>query len=610
MRASTALAVTFLLVLSSAPLAAASHWTVTDSGIGVPSGVTFEDDAQVMRGGGTAIDGRQNRVSLPGTHMGDGSYFLDARFANLVGTFELDAGRATFETAGRSSILLPGSLHMSVWYGAWLDANTNGAIDDIHDAGCNGSACPADEFTWRGIGSGEPTVGVIGMIVPFAAVAPLHGGGNWANPDRYNLIPIQDHTAKENAEQGWRMGDTASINTVDGGFLTDVQTLVLAGAAPITGQGNIPRDLNDPSALTDVDRYSAIDPDVATLWKLILHSSADDLDPGIIKETQGEVEDEARAQVAEIVTLVNDTAGSPPPLPDTTAVFDAFRDFDRDGTEPMLRPLIPSHAKEPNTVADDYGGRALFGGYGDALGSYNSYPGYEDRSHFYMDNTPIFEACAGVRLDEPVTAGNSVCAASPTRYVKTSGLEPAGAVTQGQRSAGTLLTFTASAFLWRDVNGDASIGYVCDPTGPDFNAERNHCERGAYAYPHAHTFLAEVSGVCASTTLQAGAITLEPFGGPWPNVLVIRDYRAYGSRGVEGVELVSDSAPITLRFADLCASSNTMRTRDALMLTTGASTIGIQVSTTALMPAWLDASTGAVFGPESVTDVDFLVAAL
>ncbi len=593
----TRLGVLALVVALAAP-AAATHWSFYYEGLQDDVGETREDDGAVMSVPGSALDGRANRVVPAGREPGDGSLFLDMRLGNYGGTSSTDLfapgpvvypGFAGEAAIGRSDLLLPGGHHYSAWYGHWQDGNLNGAIDDVHDDACGGP-CPADEFIWRGIGSGATAVGIQTYTVPQYKSSAGTGisFSAWGNESRPIPNPLIDRTSRQNGEQGW-VG-TWVRTTYDAPLLYHLQTLAIAGAQPVVG-GEFTYDLNDPAALIDVDRYEAVSPELESLWTAALRTAdqanavPDMLIGLILRETVAPL----LIQAVDTVDMVQDS------LEDVNSL-----ERQAHGT------YIGRTPREPNHVLDDFEGRAFYGGVGDMAGSFNEYPGYAPGNgyHLFFDVQPRSSVCVGAYAKVP---GTSVDHAERVRcgagmgVVYDSYLDPYASGAGGHRTAGIWLTFSATLVLWQDANGDGYIGPVCDPESPDFDATTRTCPEKNQLYPHNYYGL-ETLSVCSWTDIPDSTFTIRPVGGSWPEAVVVRDHGEQ-TRGLYGnvLERPTGTDPVTLRWSSGCPNSG----RDAILFPAG-SDVGFEVVSAVTMSGYLDAEAGVVVGQESVTDVDFL----
>ncbi len=577
-----------VIVMMVAPgmagIAAANHRTVAEAGLDDDVARTSEDDGARFHAPGSALDGFANRVVLGGGTPGDGALFLDSRAASTVGAGAApgpDLFLGTFQESvlGRRDVLLPGERHVSAWYGAWSDFNHDGIIGDIHDAGCGGTACPGDEFVWRGIGSGVSTT-ILHFDNPneFTYFEPVDAWTHYGT-DRNSEVAFQfaDETSRENPEQGW----TGVFRIrVDGGFLETVQTLAIANAPAAIGTP-WGYNVNDPGTLRDVDEYEAVNPELGALWSSSI---------GFGRGTWNEVDP---FQVTEYVDLVLRTV--------IDAEFLVFGIIYGETPDPVLTPRDP---REPSTAEDDYEDRAQFGGVGDTLGSHNTYAGYKDGYHLYMDNLFRGENCPGAYAVVPGTGtkyeGHPVYQCAFTLY------DPVSANTHRERTSTVMLSFYAYVYLWYDRNGDNHMGDMCDPTDPDeYDMEAGHCQpdRLPDSWPHSPTG-GEAIGICGSSSIRDSVVTVTPVGADWPDAVVVRDHW-YLSRAAaeDGFEVPEGSEEVALRWQDSCRSA--IRTRDALYFPTPP-TMPLRVETRAAIDGYFDATNGVDIGPEYVVDVDIL----
>ncbi len=598
-------AIITILLSATAPGVAASHWTLYYSDVERSVGATYEDDNAVLRASGNPFDGRTNRVVAPGSQVGGGGLFLDMRVGSWVGTplgGTVLSGTAVFSdflTSGvlnRNNVLLPGDTHWSAWFGWWQDANQDKIIDDVHDGNCGASLCANDEFEWRGVGSGEPGVGMLAWMVPSYSSPAATGISFHAMGNQSRSLPntFVDETARTRAEQGWVNYWIRS--SYDAGFFTTVQTLNIAGGRPVV-DGGFGYDLDDPNALVDVDRYESLSPDVESLFA----STA-----GVLKEEAAlrafimqEVVGDAWAETFENVTLTLRAAQA--------AVASA-------NPRTAYSQWVTVNPREPNHVEDDFGGRAALG-VGDTVGSGNSYAGYADGTgpHFFLDAIPRTLNCAGAYAAVP---GTTVFA-SQTRCVSVSVVDgigsynaetdPFGAQSgDGRRSASLGMSWSVRAVIWEDLNKDGYHGAICDPEGADYDTTSATCANAPWP-PRYFNNGGEIAFACSFTDLRTGTITATPMGGEWSNTLIVRDWTE-STRPAFGVmhEFATGSTPVSLRLTDTCEVS----TRDALVFLDGASRVPIRIETRATLVGFHDATSGVDIEEETVRDVDVLPAAL
>ncbi len=591
------------------PPAAATHWTLYHQGMERSVGATTEDDFLVYDSPTEPHHGIVNKVNRLGEPIGAGGLFLDARVGNQIGSpfsafgvggegIEVHPSGIFNALFGRPDLLLPTTTKVSSWYGWWNDLDNDGIIDDIHD----GAAAPQDEFLWRGKASGE-TVGIV--------------FSQYGDPKAFT-----DRTALSNAEQGWVSDAFLAIGE---GFLFTRDTLVVAGAKPAAGSA-LGYDLSDPNALIDVDRYAALNAEVEGLLVSAVAASSDIVFPLVFDVLNTTVD---------TAFLVLDTVDETNPVslvgqyvtgPIVRAVNNATRDSDVEAlAEEVVYDVIDfvddtrhAHAKEPNTAEDNYGGRALFGGVGDRLGSYNDYTPYLDAMHLYHDAMPVTRVCGGLSIAvAPVGFENTPYAdCLPLLNLDT---DMVGAVIRHargdapaeQHGTGTLVAFDARVLLWKDVNRDSHIGGVCNPNSPgNFDAARNTCTNAPEPWPHSDSSNhAERFSVCDATSAPGSTLILTPVGASWPNVLVLKNYAT--TTRLEP-EFRDGREPIILRWNDACSTiPPDLESVDALFFPEGGSTIPIRVESRVDLPSgFKDADRGIDVEAEYVIDVDVLPANL
>ncbi len=602
-----------VLAGSLAPAGTATHWTMYHAGIERSVGETHEDDQQVFHAPGNPYHLTANKVHAPGTAIGDGSLFLDARLSTVAGfpgnSEGISSEGISFFTGGlgeallhRPDLLLPGDHQVSAWYGWWNDLDQDGFIEDYHDDGACTPADPGcdgrDEFKWRGLGSGESVAVVL---------QARYGHGE----------PLTDGTSRSRSEQGWF---TDFYHSPDEPLLATMYTMVVAGAAPAPGT-LLGYDVNDPAALIDVDRYAAVSPEVESLWASGVNDAFDIADP--LLDAAFDAADTA-LNLVDVGQPLNTVYGLYPAITElsSTVIDTAGLRDEVDRASDFQRMFFNAPwSKEPNHVLDDYGGRALFGGIGDHLGSYNTYTAYAESHHLYFDAWPMTIVCAGVYAAVPGTQVSATPYSQCEDGLGYADVDPVGATVRTARDegpldnhgSGAILTFRARVLLWKDLNLDTHVGTVCDNGNSiHFDAERNTCRHAGRDPQNDHSSNPERVRVCDNVDARTRPITLTPIGGPWPNVVVIRDYRET-TRAVYGSppEVVSGSEPIQLRWSAPCDGiPPDMDAQDAIMFPTGGTTIPIRVDTHAGLPAFRDDSLGIHVTDEHVHDVDILPASL
>ncbi len=603
-----------LVLMLAAPSAAATHWTLYYAGATAEPGTPHEDDGVVLDAPGNVLHGYENRISPPGVTPGDGGLFLDARVSSVIGsstapTPDFYTETATGETLGRHDLLLPTTRRISAWYGWWTDIDGNGAVADVHDGACGPAGCPADEFRWRGHGS-DDAVAVIAYVVPgerfpTGTLSPWAYKpsqlGSFNKASTFELKVMEDKTSWENPEQSW----TASLfANYDGGFLMTLHTLVAAGAPPSIGS---PTEyaLDDPAALLDVDRYTAIAPEVESLYTssvpvvraTLAMLSPDDLAPAADAFVQG-ARDDADEEKDKVYVAV------------------------ADGRAAAIAIIASPDDKEPNSVFDDFEGRAMFGGVGGHDGAYNTYDGYLGGYHLYFDNVARGAYCAGAWATVPGTSivasapADTTCQSSSAYFDPPSQADAGRFLGSEDRTSGFSLLFEGHIFLWKDLNADTHVGTVCDPATPAFDAERNTCTESPHPYPHG-TRSQEAVPVCAAARATDTTFTVRPLGGPWSNAVLVRDMRDTTRVAFDQHwEVLTGTDEVTLRWRSDCISGSgkpfppdaQLYARDALWFPAGGSRVPLVVTAEVSIAAFNDASLGISEANERVLDVDVLPA--
>ncbi len=603
------LPVLLLAVVMMAPAGAASHWATYYELRDPHAGATTEDDGAVIQKAGNTLHGVANQVSPAGREPGDGSLFLDARLATFVGVRDRNTG-STIEAGtefrsslasdltGRSDIILPAQQHLAAWYGEWYDLDGDGVIDDIHDAA---GAAP-DEFKWRGHATGA-TVPMIAYILPRMTSTYSAGLGSTqnANVPGSNVFAMEDRTRLDNPEQGW---SGVHLRTWDGGFLVTIQTLVIADALPSSNWDPGYR-LDDPNALYDVDHYTGLSPEVESLYVSAITAANGTLASGA--EPVNEML-RALATIREDATaMVGEGAAGADPVSTTRHTVEA----------PYL--------KEPNTVYDDFGGRALFDGIPDRIGGGNAYPGYTDGKHLYFDHFARNTACVNgyatvpsTSVEESVTVscmvpnyGTSGAAVSGPSTNLVAHTDPVGA-NRGSRGTTNLFTFHSFLLLWQDTNGDAHVGRVCDTATADFDAAANACTNAPFPWPGYPN--QETSSICESADAKGRSLTVSPMSGAWPaGTILVKDYAEPTRQAfTPSWTVLTGSAPATVRWSDTCILGTaypSLHARDALLIPDAIGT-SLFVVGQASLAAYEDAGSGVIIGPETIVDVDVLIGSL
>ncbi len=569
------------------PSVAANHWMLYSSGASDYVGRTLEDDFAIINEPESPFHELANKVVEPGTRPGDGSLFLDMRVgwdpAQLAATTTIHAGMVTSPLLDRDDLLIPGLSTINAWYGWWLDTNDDGIITDIHDKACSGASCAEDEFRWRGFSSGHSLAMTHYDVEHFRVSTDV-----WTNA-------LNDRTLDQ-AEQSW--GGARTTSSMYGpGFLYSTYHLVVAGARPATGTA-IGIDLATPGALWDVDRFNAITPEIEAVYHDAF-AAPDNALADVIR-TAAPVVNETRP----VTEIVNDVVSSLVQLKLGDITNLTFETIDL----AFFLTYTPE-PREPSTDEDDYNGYATFGGVGDRWGSYNDYAGYRDDFHFWADATAHNMVCVGAKSTVPTT---SVSAARTA--CETDAINPAAAA-RGEPSLHSMMHARGNLVLWRDVNKDGHVGAICDPEGERFDKERNYCRNAPF---DSHSFNTDADErefvqVCESAVGKGTTFTLTPIGGPWPNVIVMRDYREANNAIAAGDwEVRSDSGPIVLRWGTECVSlfPTHFTARDSIMFPTSVNTIPIRMESRFTMPAFTDATQGIDIGAETIVDVDVIFAGL
>ncbi len=625
----------------------------------------MEDDGAVARAAGHVLDGMENRVVAPGAIIGDGSLFLDVRLRDSVSalftfaTVDVPVGMIVGTQVGRPDLLTTGYQIADAWYGWWYDFDNDGTIDDIHDGACGSSPCGGDEFAWRGLASGESltvTTSYLPSTSPLIAPEPNYSNHAWSR--------MNDQTApRHNPHQTWKSSAHFSYTE---SFLTTLTVVAFANAREVlNGADGFPLDLKDPNALHDVDVHEALSPEVESLYWSTVRAVNDTV--GTLLDPIGFFPSNPYP-VRPPPVDAPETPPLPGPSPTAVAAFAlgaavALADGRVPGypvrpppVDPVPRPALPGPTpialvstivgtgadtinllpyrdpasapdetveltqrisqppwpKEPSTWEDDYGSHALFGGVGDALGSYNSYDGYAATPHLWADNLAYLVTCAGVGRNAVGSGITVALTSSCGQYA----YEPVGGAVHGTRSSGFALGFEMYVGLWHDLDLDTHVGNICDPYGPAFDAERNTCDREGYSAWGHDWFTSEIIPACVGSSARDGRIILTPLGAPWPSVVVLQSARDWTRIATaDSVEVRSDDAPIELRWEEQCAvdsderDEGTIRARDVVYFLEGPS-VPIRVLTEVVSAPYLDASTGILIPSERVVDVDILPAGM
>ncbi len=556
-------------------LASANHtalyYTELPDGTRVDPGFgrTTEDDNRLSRTPGVdVLDGLQNRVTQGGATPGSGGLFLDARVAQRIsGTnaatnyvfLEGQIGLAT----GRSNYIMPGPHGSAAWYGWWNDKNLDGVIDDVR--GIEGSG--ADEFVWRGRASGEeiPMVHYVYPVTNNKVTGVnnfnIFGLANQGFSQEFYKDYTDDPTHQAYITTGGTTGDAWSVNGPYDSILVTITQITVANPAP--GGNALRYNFNDPDTLIDVDVYEGITPEAETLYMAAMTT----VKPTVDEHREGV----NNLYFGPVAHTVKNVTGSP-----GTVVTDAVHEH-----------AEPFHAKEPNTWDDDYGGLAFHGGIGDAIGSYNQYPGYQSgAAHFFLNAEAKFKVVFG-NLDNGY-------AYEP--------LPSAGTYSHDEQ-ARLVFGVKARMLLWNDVNGDGYVGAVCDPKEfSEWDAARNACRSPEPT--GATTGSESIGGLCGITPKDP--IRVEPVGGNWPGVIVERkqgDADRISSDPATAFEVHVDAEPILLDWRPCAGNSGTASTSDVIIFPVGNPTIAVRTVMTVTSAAFTD-SQGITYPPETITDVD------
>ncbi len=599
-----------LIVLTlTVPLGAASHWSLYYDEFDESAGRTMEDDNAMIQASGNVLHGLANRVVYPGSTPGDGGLFLDARVATPTPGPSLFLADYLSEITGRRDVLFPGMMAVAAWFGEWHDFNDDHIIQDIPASACP-TTCGGDEFDWRGAVSGHADV--MGHLY---------------------MIDGPDHRARDMTDrtlegEGWSADPNLFVRQEQyGGLITTTQVVTFV-RAPLAIGSKIGYDLDDPRALVDVDRHAALSSDVEALYFSVLseYRRVIQFDPCKEEPESCDLGFQAIASAISTVTSGVETAfGVVIPIAETPWIADLTTQVAGAANEANEQrksvTLASPWFKEPNHVEDDYQNRALFGGVGDRMGSYNQYPGYETEFHLYFDNVAHLTSCGGAAAHPPavgVSIEHGACVISgPT--ADEFDLDPS--VNERQASTGALLAFAGIHMLWQDLNGDSHTGAMCDPESEAFDAERNSCtaSRGSGFRWHNSQYGGETIPVCpdvvASTRVRGHSITVSPVDGHWPTAILVRDYQetVQAPRDPDSIVLLSGDAPVTLSWQFDCRDERprgSLVSRDAILFPAGGTTVPLRVDATVTIEGYKDADLGIDFGFEYVRDVDVLPASL
>ncbi len=555
-------ALVVLVLLVSSP-AYAGHALEQELGLSNSYATPTEDDGAVVHAPRNLFDGVANRVVKPGRLPGDGARFLDAR----VGSGLNDAtthGDAVYGEFGVNAPI-PGARPITAWYGEWSDHDSDGVIDDLAEKACGASPCAGDEFRWRGAVNGN----VLAMTAWEIPHPTCYFGAFGFSADITSPLAREYHRKRAMVDMTqaehprWSTLDEF-CSGADSGLLFTTYIVVVADAPPAGGTP-FGFDLNDPEALIDVDEETSMDPDLESLYasmpSRIGSAGADAV--RAINDVQTPVNALVKTIRDDVTAPVTDATEESVDEVDRIAT-EGFQGANREATRrqrEVLDALAQRQPKEPNHMDDDYGGFALFDGVTDSLGEHNSYPGYQDAYHLWVD----------------ITLKHAMF---------------------GEGSAGTVaLDLYGIVYLWRDWNLDAQHGYVCDPSTPDFDADANVCRTPrAYSVPNRKPEL--VAEVCRAAIIDH--VLVEPVSGNWPPAVVLRE-SATGSQP----EVPQGRTPIALR-ADSAACAFEVPVVDRLVFPEGLTT---PLRTTARwgLERFVDLDLGIEALDEWIVDVDIIL---
>ncbi len=607
-RIAAALAFVSLIIPAVAPVAVADPLTLYHLGVDRGLGKIREDDQMVVDAAYNGLHGLAQRASDrsgtgdPGNGLangwGDGSLILDSQwFASAGGAFMSSNLAVADEARGCGQCIWPGHGQFFAWHGKWNDFNGNGVVDDVHDK----SAAASDEFRWEGASSGASFTMPL-WLLPFQAgfntdlqgnlvIIPPTGTGLVATQNRSSEAAdgfFVDLTAQA-SEQGWvtRTNTVFAGHTfVDGGLLMTMWSIAAANATvmPGTVRGY---DL-EGSGLVDVDRYSAISPDIEAAYMSFTAASY--------------------PTVRDTYRYVLDTRAG---LPGTAEANAARDEALREANTFLVSPI----AREPNTAFDVYPG-ATWGGATDARGTGSDFSEYAAGWHLWADTNH------GITIPLPAHADGGP---SGVTYGKHDAINLYYDPLPSASSAGNeqygfkpgFATFATRIALWHDANHDKWLQEVCDPEDAgEWDGGVGECRdpyRGGatsnpqslQAAPTRETFAA-----CELTNAKIAKVTLTPLA-PWGGVMVINNIGGPTSSVWEG-EYVSGPhvgmEVIELPNMPHCVFDHQTSTRHALFLPAGAFTTPVIMQTqVSLAQRVSDPGRGIdVPAGETVIDVDFI----
>ncbi len=560
----------FMIIVSPlVPLVAGDHMDPIDETAGDRGFVTHENDAAVVVYPGSPLDGEANRVSPVGATPGDGSLFLDHY---LVGqNNRVTSAARSLELYGNG--LLPGMYAHAVWYGWWTDIDSDGRIDDNHDAHCvspetgwatlaavygtlsgesRESRCAADEFKWRGTASGDQTPmygwqvpatrtwGFISDYVPaywpaacevFVVLDAFSGDAERAAHQAYDCLgpmfspymnrghgapaaAFGDRTALTEFHQGYRSTNGFETLYLDEGFLATVY-FVVAADVPFDVNGQIDRTAS--GVLVDVDVHESLGPDVESLYystaigtRAAYHATVS----AAFAPVGPAVE-----PIEEVVVIIDDFLVDLLGDPETTIIEASETNFNViPGFKMAQSALHTPYPKEPNTAEDAYD-FATFGGSGGLLGEGNDYSAYASEWLLFGDVAGDFrhhENNVGLALSlvNIFTDYNGFTFSPGSWDPYNANGDPE------QRGPAPRFGVSGVAYAWNDANGDGWVGNPCS------SSYRWSCEdpynEGSYMY--GNRWGGETRGLCDLTTMSNSVIDLVPMSGNWPDVFVARWY--------------------------------------------------------------------------------------
>ncbi len=654
------------LAMAFAPLAMADHYDdANGQDLRFWAGVTYEDDGAFVNYPTNPLHDTANKVVAVGREPGDGSLFLDAFLNQQRG---VEGPYSPFYAPYAGNRMMPGYQVHAARFGWWSDLDTDGVIDDNHDA----SGSVVDEFKWKGSGSGDTSQllgwavpsntywGSVGFATRFWATCPadaafpaldylIDGTPPTESVKReYNCAAslfganhdgsyggldtrFTDRTAHSNGHQSYVADNGWETPYTDDGLLVTTYTVVVAQPGR-TLEGDW--DISVPAALVDVDEYESVDPSLESLYLSMWAAAGANVHAA---------SDAAWAPVPGVMDAVNDIDLSTPVDEIVVGLIEeriipVIEDAENAGANAMdlgnnpeyvaaFNMLYSPYAVEPNTPEDVYPG-ASFGAPYDLVGTGNDYGGFNNNWGFFGD------ARAEVRMGMIANANLGPAGAVGSEgdvYDAATGLnqdilgtslgwqylDPFGATGDSdKRSAIPKMGFVGEAYAWNDKNGDGWVGTRCDP----MDAEPCAYNNGARSSPGGFGG-GEVAGLCGLTSLSTGTFTLTPVGGDWPSVLVLRWYSAPTRNIWEDpnreytTELVMDDSPITIRwdpeYFNCDGDAVGTRAADEIWFPRGSGGISVRMEATIDLEGAYTTETGVTIpAGASFTDVDYYVAGL